>query len=378
MSELRYLSIRDFRNISHIEIQPSTQGNWICGSNGAGKTSILEAIAYLSLGRSFLTRKVTRLVNRDTRFFVLNAHVVPVGQDHDLVDRVGIENGSRHAKLVKINGESVRSASTLLRLFHVLVADAKAFNLLGGVARQRRSLMDWIVFHVKHDFHEIFSNLKRGLDQRNAMLKIATATADDTSYWHHQIADNATRVNNYRSEVIQQLLVHVRVYLRRILTQALEPISDSDLDTLELRFDLGFDVDRCIELLVNNFQDDKALGYTRIGPHRGDFKVLIRGWPAEEYLSRGQQKTLVLSLLLGAAAMLKEKGLAPTFLLDDLPAELDHRMLSTLLSEIDKMGCQYFVSSIRSPNEISGLCLPESSKVFHVKHGCVSEANSSH
>ena len=164
------LQLNDFRNIQQASLQLSPGLNILVGNNGSGKTSVLEAIHYLGLGRSFRTHLTGRVVRQGEKGFVLFAQcelegrTVPIGLAKE-------KNGDTQ---LKIAGAQAQRLADLAELLPVQLIHPDGFDLLTGGPQPRRAWLDWGVFHQQPGFFSLWGRVRRLLKQRNALLRSAT------------------------------------------------------------------------------------------------------------------------------------------------------------------------------------------------------------
>lgn len=363
---LSRLVISDFRNVQQAELFPSEGLNFIYGDNGSGKTSLLEAIYSLSRGYSFRTRKFTELIRRDSDSFVLFAEL-DLGEH---CAKLGISRPRRTGQSqFRLDGRAVQSALELVALVPAQIIDAHSFLLLEGGPRARRMFLDWLVFHVKHDFGDIWRRYARAVKQRNSLLRRDKISASDLKPWDVELIRYGQLMDSYRKDTLREFLPR----LRRLLD---ESGLAQDL-SVSVEYSPGWraDADLQDELRLH-LERDRKLGHTSIGPHKSDLVIRCHGREAASFLSRGQQKTLVSALHVAQVrSLLEVKDQRCILLVDDLPAELDHHNREKLCRWLSTTSCQIFVSGV-------DLSLVSSSwpshsldraKVFHVKHGQVVE-----
>lgn len=378
MPRLSALQVSHLRNLHSIDIHFSDHINIIHGSNGSGKTSLLEAMSVLAHGRSFRTRKYRNLIHRDKDQFIVFGRV-DHGHDVDNVDishdtSVGISRNRQGITKIKLNGASVLTAHELAQNLPLLCVNSSSFNLLEGGPIERRMFFDWLVFHVKHNFGESWKQYSKCIKQRNSLLRRDNIRYSDLQPWDIEIAKLAVEIEDMRASFIGVFTEHINAYLDECeLADAVFDLSYANGWLLGERTTAWeSSVEQVERLLLNRFEKDKSQGFTTIGSHKSDLKITISGKPAGEILSRGQQKVLIVALFFAKAHVFKAKtGLLPVMLLDDLPAELDQRHLTLLGKWIHELGVQVFISSVESEpilNAWKDLGL-EQAHLFHVKHG---------
>jgi DNA replication and repair protein RecF len=146
-----------------------------------------------------------------------------------------------------------------------------------------------------------------------------------------------------------------------------------ELERLELRYRPGWDKNISYEeALIHSLSSDKEQGYTHSGPQRADIRVLSDGHLAADTLSRGQQKLVICGLKLAQGQLLSELGRSEcTYLIDDLPSELDRQHSIQVCEALDSMDAQVFITCV-DYHDIAAVW-PQSSEInmFHVEHGKV-------
>ncbi|MFL0811197.1 MAG: DNA replication/repair protein RecF [Agarilytica sp.] len=365
MPHLSTLVIQNLRNLNSVNLSFSPGVNVLTGSNGAGKTSILEAIAYLSTGRSFRTNKYRNIITEGEDQLLLRGDL---HQDNLDVSQLAVLRNRGGEFKIKRNKEKVASASELARQFPLLVLDGHSFNFFEGSPKERRKLFDWLVFHVKHSFQEHWLSTLKCYKQRNSLLRSDKMQYSDLEPWDQQIAALSLHIVQSRhsvfttlSDVFSELAVSFHPELTGKISVECHHGWKSEIST----------TDDILADLKNSFERDRTLGYSTLGPHKADIKIRINKKPVVEALSRGQQKKLVSALYLAMIKVLEvQNAVSAVFVADDLSAELDNESLRLLLQSISSGNKQSFVTAIDGALVESQLNeLGKSYKMFHVKHG---------
>lgn len=355
------IDITDFRNLTSVKIEPLAHGfNFIYGHNGSGKTSLLEAIYYLSLGRSFRSSVQNRIICNSADKFSLFAHVLAAQTNQTIP--IGIERHQGGDAKIRISGKDVRSNAELANLTPVQLINSTCFNLLDAPIF-RRKYLDWGAFYQSNDFFRLWRQYERALKQRNAALR-GQLPRRELDIWTQELIENATQLNQIRSEYVQNLLPVFGKMIDEIL----------QIKNLEIGFLPGWNESKKYqEILVESIDKDRQLGYTQYGPHRADFKINVNRTPAKDILSRGQQKLFVCAMLLAQGTLLHNyTNKRPIYLIDDLPAELDIISRSNLMSLLAKQEAQIFVTAVERET-LDGLINSNAMKMFHVEHGDIKE-----
>lgn len=359
MSLLR-LDIADFRNLDTVKMDLVPAGfNLFYGKNGSGKTSLLEAIYYLSRGRSFRSSLHNHVIRHTSEKFSVFAHVQAM--DSPFIP-VGLERSRNGEMRIRMMGQDGASAADLVRLIPVLLMNSNCFNLLEGPVF-RRKYLDWGAFYLTQDFLRIWKQYERVLKQRNAALR-ERASKKELETWTIELAKSAAQLDGLRRDFVRQLLPFLEASLAELIT----------IPGLKLSFYSGWDAKLDFaEAIAQTMEKDISAGYTQIGPHRADFKITIGQTAIKDILSRGQQKLFVCAMIVAQGAMLQQCiKRKPIYLMDDLPSELDSQSRSSLMTLLAKQEAQVFLTAIEYQGLIDSLA-SASMKMFHVEHGSVSE-----
>jgi DNA replication and repair protein RecF len=351
------LNVSQLRNLHSISFKPIPQGfNYIYGDNGSGKTSLLEAIYYLSLGKSFRSTNNERIMQHaKTKFAIFGQVWLEDGVQIPL----GLERCQEGGLLLRINGGNATSIAEFADVLPVQLIDSQCHTLLDGGPHFRRKYLDWGIFYAQRDFLTIWRSFERALKQRNAAIR-GLISAKELEVWTNRLVDSASRLHIMRQEYVGKLMAFLEQFI-----QALLPMTG-----LKMHYYGGWDHTKNYHaILQQNREKDFQLGYTQSGPHRADFKIFINGVPARDILSRGQQKLFVCAMMLARGAMLQSYIKKPIYLVDDLPAELDLTSRSRLIDLLSRQEAQVFVTA----TEVKGFETSTPMKLFHVEHGSVKE-----
>jgi DNA replication and repair protein RecF len=352
--QLSHLKIRDFRNLVEIEFEPCTGVNLIYGENASGKTSLLEAVYYLSHLRSFRTPYLSDLINHNASRLQLLAKAT------DQLDNqipIGIER-SKESLEVRANQKPIQRVADITAIFPVLAIHPDSYRLITGSPGERRAYIDWGVFHVEQDFFQAWQRYKKALSQRNAALRSGQKPAI-CKLWDKELGIAAQHIDDKRQKYIQDLHPF---YLKLIEQFFLDR-------EVKLEYRRGWKSDQDLRsVLEQTFERDHKRGLTQAGPHRADLYIQVDGKSAQTGISRGQQKVLVALLKLAQVQQFSQSASRHCILLyDDLAAELDKEHRKQIMSVLKEMPIQLFLTAIE-PDQIdlrgwSDVCM------FHVEQG---------
>ncbi|MDO6747510.1 DNA replication/repair protein RecF [Gilvimarinus sp. 1_MG-2023] len=352
---IQRLLVTQFRNLLQVDVQPSPDINLLYGQNGSGKTSLLESVYLLSLGRSFRSHKIKPLINESA------SELTVFGKSS--AASIGITRPRRGDSQFKVNGSRIASLAELTRSLPVLVINSDTFRLIEGGPKERRQLLDWLVFHVEPGFFITWKNASRCLKQRNAMLRRDRIPYAEFHPWDRELAGLSQLLADYRRCAFDQF--------KAVFLSLVEEFVQIESLTVEL--EQGWDTTgNLLDILEQHFDRDKKQGFTGTGFHRADIKIKVGSHKAEEVLSRGQQKLLVCALILAQCMVFQQtSGKNCILLVDDLPSELDDKYQTLMVNWINKLNCQVFVTGVDvlALSEPWGKMVDRDIKVFHVEHG---------
>lgn len=370
------LQTQHFRNLSSAPVSFSPSFNLLYGANGSGKTSVLEAIGYLGLGRSFRVSRHQAVVSHGEQQLTVFG-----GLDRGLASEPGANDGqpvahrlgiardvTRKETTLRVDGEGVRSLSALAMHLPVSVIDPGVFDIVAGGPGKRRQFLDWAVFHVEPSFATVWQQCQRVTSQRNQTLRNGRLDEALLRVWDSQYAALSDRITAARQTTFERF--------KQAFDSLVQQVDVGWTQGLKLEFYPGWDTSKAlVDILASHRDQERRMGHTLYGPNRADIRLKFQGRPVAETFSRGQQKTLVILMKIAQGMVLSELGKQVTFLLDDINAELDVGHRAMLAQKLQALRCQVFITSIEHPEpEVlwpSGDA-PEY-RMFHVEHGKLTE-----
>lgn len=346
--------MRGLRCLSDVAIELDPAVNVFVGANGAGKTSVLEAVFLLSHARSFRAGAKDALLQRGAPLLSIFAEL---RHDDGQASRVGLgRSGARWE--AKVDGENV-AIGQLVRECAVVCFEPGSHALIAGAAEERRRYLDWGVFHVEHDFLPGWRRYQRALKQRNTLLRATTPPVDEMfAPWEAELAQSADLIDRQR-----------RAYLDLLRPKLLNAFAGllPELGTPELRYRRGWSEEQdLVRQLREQRGRDLARGHTTLGAHRADWTIAFEHAPLREHLSRGQEKLTALACMLAQAELYAERrGEWPIVCLDDLASELDHAHQAAVVAQLAAAHAQLLLTGTELPQALQGL----PARVFHVEQG---------
>ncbi len=357
------LTIQQLRNISQATLTFHPHMNFIYGDNGSGKTSLLEALYLLALGKSFRSHLKSRIINNDAEQMILFG--IYHAESHQPL-KIGLEKNLQTETRLHVNSVSHHSFLELANVIPLQLLHPNSYELLLEGSKPRRQFIDWGVFHVEHSFYPLWNKVQQLLKQRNAALR-HQLPSDEVLLWDIELNEIANRLDNMRMEYLSQL----EPLFQQIIQQLLPDIS------IKLTYYRGWSRDsELIMLLKTRLNEDRSLGYTRYGPQRADIRLMYLGKPVQEILSRGQQKLLVLALKLAQATLLQQQcNKSCVYLIDDLPSELDNKKQALIIQLLSQLSGQFFITAIEKAQLTGFIDSFATFNMFHVEHGVIRAIN---
>ena len=354
------LSLRGFRNYEDAQAQFVPGVNLLVGGNANGKTNLLEAVSYLSTGRSFRTRREAELIRFGADFAELRAQVQSQERTREL--RAVLFSGRRPRQLW-LAGVRQRSRAALSGVLTSVLFCPEDLMILKKGAAGRRRLMDGVICQLRPNYEAALAEYGRLLDQKSALLR---ERYDNPSLlqvlpeYDLRMAQTGALVISYRARYVKALAQEAARYHREF---------SGDSETLELTY-------RTVSTVTDPFAPPETLcaqlqehqrSHARAeresaqclsGPHKDDFEAVINGLPVAQFASQGQTRTAVISLKLAERALLRQgTGETPVLLLDDVLSELDAGRQDFVLNQLREG--QVFITCCETDQSRSGAVHPQ-------------------
>lgn len=366
---IQTLSLRQFRTYSRLELALPAAPVLLLGANAQGKTSLLEAIAFLALGSSPLTSVDQHVIQWDAvetnlPFAHIEATVVRKNKSETLeiaLERKRISNGTyRMQKSIHIDQRSV-TRSELAGHLNIVLFLPGDLTLVHGSPSERRRYFDNLLSQVYPTYVEVHNTYRQAISRRNALLRHLRERGGDPLQLkplEERIVRSGVTVSLYRRQVIQELNLQIET-LHRDLTggqawlqlqyepnfELMEPPRPRSSNGLVLEMpasDEPLDIESLYEgyrqVLARKRRREIERGMTLVGPHRDEIRFISNDRDVGTFGSRGQQRTAVLALHLAELRWLERvTGESPVLLLDEVLAELDQARRGYLLQLLNNV-----------------------------------------
>ena len=373
---LEALRLIDFRNLRRVELEPHHRFNLFAGANGQGKTNLLEAIYLLSAVKSFRPQATNRN---------LIGHHADGAELHALVERgghvreVGLQIGERGKKIL-LNGEALRSTADFFGNLNVVIFGPDDIGVLKGSPSERRRFIDRAIFNARPAYGTEASHYEEVLKNRNTLLKEEHLDRALLSIYDDQLIEWGAQILRRRLDFIE----HFRPVLDRTFraifadhfqaelsyhSEWLLNLGVGDLGDLEDVARPGQAEDWLHQALRATAAEERARGYTVVGPHRDDLYTGLNGHDLRAFGSQGQTRAFILAMKIAEITYLEERYLfAPILLLDDVSSELDRERNRQLFSFLrDRPGGQVFITTTHRDH----ILLEDELRIYQVHDGHV-------
>jgi len=322
------LSLINFKNHSEQSFDFSPQINCFVGNNGVGKTNILDALHYLSVGKSFLGNSDLNNIKSDEDFFVIESEI----QNDEKEDIIKILQSKESKKVIKKNDKSYdRLADHIGYLPSVMISPYDS-NLISDSGESRRKFLDAMISQTDSSYLFDLIQYQKTIQQRNALLKYfaknRTFDKDSLEIYDDPISNFGTRIFEKRKEFVEKL---------NPIVQHFYEIISGGKEIVNVIYESHLFENTFKELLSSSIDKDRALTYTSKGTHKDDLLFEMNGSSIKKIGSQGQQKSFLISLKLAQINRIKElTGKSPILLLDDIFDKLDDTRVSQLIELLNK------------------------------------------
>lgn len=313
------IEVRDFRNLEPLHCKIGAGAHLICGDNGAGKTSFLEAMYLLATTRSFRTSQVVDCRRHGAMGFSVRGEI-------DAAQRWRLETTLEERRLQRRVNGTRGTLSEHLAVLPVVCWASRDRDVLEGAPAQRRRFLDRGVTGLRPTSLEVMTRYRRALEEKRRLLQRGRASIEELRSWNDVLTPAAAQLVDLRSRYttrLQEAFVEVMDLTGLSfpnITLRYRPSPPAAQEGPEaLRLHLG-------GLEAREIQLERPL----VGPHRDDLEIRWQGHGIRRVASAGERKALGLLLLAAQGRLLEAAGKTPLYLLDDMDTELDGTRLEAL------------------------------------------------
>lgn len=342
---LKNLKLIQFKNFQGLDLVFNQGVNCFFGTNGAGKTNLLDAIHYLCLTKSAFIPTDSHHIKHGEAFFTIKGEFEL--KEKELGINCFFEGGRK--KRIEVNGKPYTKLSDHIGLLPLVIIAPDDTEIINGGSEERRKFFDGMICQADQNYLHILIRYQQNLKQRNALLKrFAEEKRMDKLQlepYNEQLLKLSKDINRTRHVFLSKFLIHFHKHYASISGAKemvnIEYQSQVDKDS----FDLDF---------INNLNKDLLLKRTGFGTHKDDFNFTLNGKQIKKFGSQGQKKSFLISLKLAQFYIFKEiKGTKPILLLDDIFDKLDDFRIHHLMTAVanNEFG-QLFISDARPERSV--------------------------
>jgi DNA replication and repair protein RecF len=330
--ELHSLELSGFRTYETLSLRLEPGVTGLFGANGQGKTNLLESLFLASLGWSFRTRHLAECLNFKSNEFWIRLKGEFEGEE--LIHALAMDKKGQ--KKVHIDdSKEYKSFSKLMGRLSVVYVGPEDIHLIQGAPQERRSFLDSLLCQVSFTYLQGLKEYQHVLKQRNALLKQENINQDQWDILTHEWAKQAAQVVVWRRSLTEELdLASRNIYSTIAPNQEHLSLSYQTSTPLGSVADLAQFFE---EKAKSRSKVEREMQTTLSGPQKDDLSLFLDQHLVKDFGSRGQQRSVALSLRLGCVEWLRQKNnKAPILLLDDIFAELDRNRREALAQAVSK------------------------------------------
>lgn len=334
---LKTLNLINYKNFKNQTFEFNSKVNCFVGSNGVGKTNILDAIYHLSFGKSYFNPIASQNIKHGEDFFVVDGRYSKDLKEEKII--VSLKKGGK--KVIKRNSKSYNRFSDHIGLLPLVIISPIDRDLITEGSDLRRKFIDGVISQNDKIYLDQIIRYNKILFQRNSLLKqfylSRTFDHDTIEIYDEQLSKIGNLIFNKRKEFLE---LFSPIFFEKY------SIISNNKEKVNLNYKSKLKNHRLQDLLISNIEKDKVLQYTSAGIHKDDIEFLIGNYPIKKFGSQGQQKSFLIALKLAQYEVLKAKsGNSPILLLDDIFDKLDSKRVKQIIKMVnDSNFGQLFIS----------------------------------
>ena len=334
---LKTLNLINYKNFKNQTFEFNSKVNCFVGSNGVGKTNILDAIYHLSFGKSYFNPIASQNIKHGEDFFVVDGRYSKDLKEEKII--VSLKKGGK--KVIKRNSKSYNRFSDHIGLLPLVIISPVDRNLISEGSDLRRKFIDGVISQNDKIYLDQIITYNKVLFQRNSLLKQfylnSTFDHDTIEIYDEQLSKIGNLIFNKRKEFLE---LFSPIFFEKY------SIISNNKEKVNLNYKSQLKNHRLQDLLISNIEKDKVLQYTSVGTHKDDIEFMIGNYPIKKFGSQGQQKSFLIALKLAQYDVLKAKsGNSPILLLDDIFDKLDSKRVKQIIKLVnDSDFGQLFIS----------------------------------
>jgi DNA replication and repair protein RecF len=334
---LKKLSLLNYKNIAENSFEFESKINAIVGKNGIGKTTILDAIYHLAVGKSYFNPLSTQNIKHGEEFFVIDG----IFEKENRTEQIICSYKKAQKKILKRNGKIYEKFSEHIGLIPIVIISPSDTDLIIEGSETRRKFIDNVISTFDTSYLNTLINYQKTLQQRNALLKYFALNqvfdADNLNIYNEQLSEFGHLIFTKRKDFLEKFIP---------VFQELYEVISENAEKVTIEYESQLYDDNLETLLIQNLQKDRITQYTTCGIHKDDVIFNIAGFPVKKFGSQGQQKSFLIALKLAQFDFIKKHTKTlPILLFDDIFDKLDAFRVQQIVNMVnnDVFG-QIFIS----------------------------------
>lgn len=340
---LKNLFLVNFKNIGEVNLNFSSELNCFIGSNGAGKTNLMDSIYYLSFCKSFVNPADEMNITHGKDFFTIKGNFHREEKEEEILCGYTKESG----KYMKRNQKKYRRFSEHIGFLPLVVVTPSDISLITGGSDGRRKFLDVLISQYDHNYLENLIRYNKAILQRNKLLKQFARQRyfkeDLLEIWDDQLLRYGQFIYEKRKVYVEKLQPIFQKYYH---------IISSNSETVKLIYNSQLHENDFAGILKENLKKDRILQVSTVGVHKDDLIFNIEDYPIKKIGSQGQKKTYLIALKLAQFDFVREMSqMTPILLLDDIFDKLDEYRVEEIIKLVENENFgQIFITDTNRKN----------------------------
>tara|TARA_B100001057_G_scaffold495395_1_gene594335 strand:- start:1031 stop:2119 length:1089 start_codon:yes stop_codon:yes gene_type:complete len=340
LAKVKAIQLNNFRNFQNLELNLNEKTNILFGDNGTGKTNILESISLLSKGRGIRNTQISNLIYKNEKNFLIKSILDINRLDYELEVSTNYQD-EKYKKKIKINNEDSNETLNFLNSkLSFLIFLPEMERIFQSSPASRRNFIDRLIFSYNKEYNTLINKYKKNILERSKILQNNIIDTNWITIVENEISKLGLKIYELRNTQLTILNKQIKS-LNKLNNYKFE----INLKINDNFFSPSLNLENYVSSLFNLRDLDKKMGGIKVGPHKSDITAQINNNFDATQLSTGQQKTIVLIIILAQCSYLvKEKKISPIILLDEICSHLDSYNRKILLDMINSFDIQFFLT----------------------------------
>ncbi len=358
---LKHLTIINYRNIDTAELDFSPKINCFLGSNGEGKTNVLDAIYFLSFAKSAACSIDSQNIRHGEEVMMVQGMYDLNGSQEEISCGMRLHQ----KKHIKRNKKEYKKLSEHIGLLPLILVSPNDNELILGGSEQRRRFMDVVISQYDSSYIHALVTYNKALTERNAMLRAEEEPNNEMlSIYEEMMAQYGEQIFKKRTEFIEEFIPVFQKFHNSIT---------GNKETVSIYYTSHGQRGSLLNEIQRGRAKDRIMGYSLHGIHKDELEMQLGGYPLKREGSQGQNKSYLIALKLAQFDFLKHTGsrTTPIILLDDIFDKLDATRVENIIELMTQPSFgQIFITDTNRENLDKILARTnEDYKIFHVKQG---------